>query len=96
MDLNGARILVVGATGVLGRRLCERLSERTTDIVVTGRSASSAEELRRGLGLRAAHALFEGAAGFDLFAKVSDQTQYARYENEVIGGQLRHARAGAA
>ena len=57
MDLNGARILVVGATGVLGRRLCERLSERTTDIVVTGRSASAAEELRRGLGLRAAHAL---------------------------------------
>jgi NAD(P)-dependent dehydrogenase (short-subunit alcohol dehydrogenase family) len=57
MDLNGARILVVGATGVLGRRLCERLSERTTDIVVTGRSASGAEELRRGLGLRAAHAL---------------------------------------
>ncbi len=29
------------------------------------------------------------AAGFDLFAKTSDQTQYARYENEVIGGQLR-------
>ena len=52
MDLNGARILVVGATGVLGRRLCERLSERTTDIVVTGRSASAAEELRRGLGLK--------------------------------------------
>jgi short-subunit dehydrogenase len=57
MELNGARILVVGATGVLGQRLCERLSERTTDIVVTGRSASGAEELRRRLGLRASHAL---------------------------------------
>ncbi|MEX5297632.1 SDR family oxidoreductase [Kocuria sp. CPCC 205292] len=57
MDLNGARILVVGATGVLGQRLCERLGERTTDIVVTGRSAADAEELRRRLGLRAAHAL---------------------------------------
>lgn len=57
MDLNGAKILVVGATGVLGQRLCERLSERSTDIVVTGRSASAAEDLRRRLGLRAAHAL---------------------------------------
>jgi short-subunit dehydrogenase len=57
MDLNGARILVVGATGVLGQRLCERLGERTTAIVVTGRSAAAAEELRRRLGLRAAHAL---------------------------------------
>lgn len=57
MDLNGARILVVGATGVLGQRLCERLSRRTTDIVVTGRSAAAAEELRQRLGLRAAHAL---------------------------------------
>jgi short-subunit dehydrogenase len=57
MDLNGARILVVGATGVLGQRLCERLSERTTRIAVTGRSAAAAEELRRRLGLRSAHAL---------------------------------------
>ena len=62
MDLNGARILVVGATGVLGRRLCERLSERTTDIVVTGRSASAAEELRRvvvGVDPSLANALLE-------------------------------------
>ena len=29
------------------------------------------------------------AAGFDLFAKYSDQTQYARYENRVTGGQVR-------
>lgn len=29
------------------------------------------------------------AAGFDVFAKYTDQTQYARYENETIGGQLR-------
>ncbi|MFI7482092.1 SDR family NAD(P)-dependent oxidoreductase [Kocuria sp. M1R5S2] len=57
MDLNGAKILVVGATGVLGQRLCEQLSRRTTDIVVTGRSAAAAEELRKRLGLRAAHAL---------------------------------------
>ena len=29
------------------------------------------------------------AAGFDLFSKFSDQTKYARYENQVVGGQLR-------
>jgi outer membrane protein insertion porin family len=29
------------------------------------------------------------AAGFDLFSKFTDQTQYARYENRVTGGQLR-------
>ena len=29
------------------------------------------------------------AAGFDLFTKYSDQTQYARYENRTTGGQLR-------
>lgn len=29
------------------------------------------------------------AAGFDLFHKFSDQTQYSRYENRVTGGQLR-------
>jgi outer membrane protein insertion porin family len=29
------------------------------------------------------------AAGFDVFAKYTDQTRYARYENTVIGGQLR-------
>ena len=29
------------------------------------------------------------AAGFDLFSKYSDQTKYARYENQVTGGQLR-------
>jgi outer membrane protein insertion porin family len=29
------------------------------------------------------------AAGFDLFSKYSDQTQYSRYENQVTGGQIR-------
>ena len=29
------------------------------------------------------------AAGIDLFSKFSDQTQYARYENRMTGGQLR-------
>lgn len=29
------------------------------------------------------------AAGFDLFTKYSDQTQYSRYENRTTGGQLR-------
>jgi outer membrane protein insertion porin family len=29
------------------------------------------------------------AAGFDLFSKFSDQTKFARYENQVTGGQLR-------
>ena len=29
------------------------------------------------------------AAGIDLFSKFSDQTNYARYENRVTGGQLR-------
>jgi outer membrane protein insertion porin family len=29
------------------------------------------------------------AAGFDLFSKFSDQTKFARYENQVVGGQLR-------
>lgn len=29
------------------------------------------------------------AAGFDLFTKFSDQTQYARYENRTTGGQIR-------
>jgi outer membrane protein insertion porin family len=29
------------------------------------------------------------AAGFDLFHKFSDQTQFSRYENRVTGGQLR-------
>jgi outer membrane protein insertion porin family len=29
------------------------------------------------------------AAGFDVFTKFSDQTQYARYENRTTGGQLR-------
>jgi outer membrane protein insertion porin family len=29
------------------------------------------------------------AAGFDLFSKYSDQTQYARYENRTTGGQIR-------
>ncbi|MGQ1798764.1 SDR family NAD(P)-dependent oxidoreductase [Kocuria oceani] len=57
MDLNDARILVVGATGVLGQRLCERLGEHTGNLVVTGRSAADAEQLRARLGARAAHAL---------------------------------------
>lgn len=29
------------------------------------------------------------AAGFDLFSKYTDQTQYSRYENRTTGGQLR-------
>jgi outer membrane protein insertion porin family len=29
------------------------------------------------------------AAGFDLFTKYSDQTQYSRYENRTTGGQIR-------
>ncbi|NNM72493.1 outer membrane protein assembly factor BamA [Enterovirga aerilata] len=29
------------------------------------------------------------AAGFDLFSKYSDQTQYSRYENRTTGGQIR-------
>ncbi|MDB5511334.1 MAG: rane protein [Enterovirga sp.] len=29
------------------------------------------------------------SAGFDLFSKYSDQTQYARYENRLTGGQIR-------
>src|SRR3712207_3508629 len=29
------------------------------------------------------------AGGIDLFSKYSDQTQYARYENRMTGGQLR-------
>lgn len=29
------------------------------------------------------------AAGFDLFTKFSDQTQYSRYENRTTGGQIR-------
>lgn len=29
------------------------------------------------------------AAGFDLFSKFSDQTQYSRYENRTTGGQIR-------
>jgi outer membrane protein insertion porin family len=29
------------------------------------------------------------AAGFDLFSKYTDQTLYARYENQTMGGQLR-------
>ncbi|HEY8565243.1 MAG TPA: outer membrane protein assembly factor BamA [Beijerinckiaceae bacterium] len=29
------------------------------------------------------------AAGIDLFSKYTDQTQYARYENRITGGQLR-------
>ncbi|HYF53441.1 MAG TPA: outer membrane protein assembly factor BamA [Salinarimonas sp.] len=31
------------------------------------------------------------AAGFDLFSKYSDQTQYARYENRTTGGAIRLA-----
>lgn len=57
MDLDDARILVVGATGALGQRLCERLSARTDRIAVTGRSLEAVEEIRARLGLRAAYAL---------------------------------------
>lgn len=56
------------------------------------RVAGTAGERSQGIDFSFTEPYFLGyrlAAGFDLFSKFSDQTQYARYENRVTGGQIR-------
>lgn len=54
MELTGARILVVGSTGVLGQLLTEALAEAGATLVVAGRDRE-----RLASGARHAHAFFE-------------------------------------
>lgn len=56
------------------------------------RLAGQLGERARGVDFSFTEPYFLGyrmAAGFDVFAKYTDQTYYARYENQTIGGQLR-------
>jgi outer membrane protein insertion porin family len=56
------------------------------------RLAGSLGQRSRGVDFSFTEPYFLGyrmAAGFDLFSKYTDQTRNARYENRVVGGQLR-------
>ena len=64
MDLNGARVLVVGATGVLGGHLTLRLAEAGSRLAVTGRTQLSLDGLTERLG--GAAAAVEHRATLDL------------------------------
>lgn len=50
MELAGARILLVGATGVLGGRLADRLAAAGATLAVTGRDRESLERVGERLG----------------------------------------------
>ena len=45
MDIHGARILLTGASGGLGRAIAQELARRGADLVLTARSASLLEDL---------------------------------------------------
>jgi outer membrane protein insertion porin family len=56
------------------------------------RIAGSTGERSQGIDFSFTEPYFLGqrmAAGFDLYSKFSDNTQYSRYENRMTGGQLR-------
>ena len=56
------------------------------------RLAGSTGQRTRGIDFSFTEPYFLGyrlAAGFDLFSRYADQTQYARYESRTTGGQLR-------
>jgi short-subunit dehydrogenase len=49
MDLAGARVLITGATGGLGRAIARELAERGAHLVLSGRRRDSLEAARSGL-----------------------------------------------
>jgi outer membrane protein insertion porin family len=58
------------------------------------RLAGTAGQKSQGIDFSFTEPYFLGyrlAAGFDLFSKFSDQTQYSRYENRTTGGAIRFA-----
>ncbi len=56
--MSGRTVLVTGGTGYLGRRVAARYLEAGDDVVVTGRSESARDDMRRELGPLAVRARF--------------------------------------
>jgi short-subunit dehydrogenase len=52
IDLNGARVLLTGASGGLGNAIARALHERGASLAITGRRADALEALRADLGDR--------------------------------------------
>src|SRR5688500_1092761 len=50
MDLNGARVLLTGASGGLGEAIARSLAERDAQLVLSGRRAEALEALALELG----------------------------------------------
>ena len=50
VDLNGARVLLTGATGGIGNAIARGLNERGAHVVATGRRREALDELARSLG----------------------------------------------
>lgn len=78
MELSDARILVVGATGVLGRGLAERFGDHGARLAVTGREAGRVEEVARELG--AEHGAVLDVVDLDECRRVVDRAA------ETLGG----------
>jgi uncharacterized protein len=73
MDLRGARILLTGATGGIGRTLAQKLADRGGEVILTGRRTDVLEPLAQKLGGRAVAAdLADRAAAEALMAEVGD------------------------
>jgi short-subunit dehydrogenase len=53
VDLQGARVLVTGASGGLGEAIARELTERGASLVLSGRRADALEALARALGAEA-------------------------------------------
>src|SRR4051812_25860585 len=52
VDLNGARVLLTGASGGIGNAIARALHERGASLAITGRRADALERLRDELGDR--------------------------------------------
>ncbi|MDQ3417012.1 MAG: KR domain-containing protein [Actinomycetota bacterium] len=50
MQIDGARILIVGATGVLGGRVAHALASRGARLALTGRDADRLDSVARETG----------------------------------------------
>src|SRR4051794_41656772 len=52
VDLNGARVLLTGASGGIGKAIARALHERGASLAITGRRADALESLKGELGDR--------------------------------------------